>query len=81
MFQLAQSANRMMGGGLTQFVATGDGQHVVIFSAGPNQPSLMYTGADGAMPYYVQGSDSHSHIIFTVVSFGIILALSLNQLI
>ena len=45
----------MMGGGLTQFVASGDGQHVVIFSAGPHHPPMMYAGTDGAMPYLVQG--------------------------
>ncbi len=49
----------MMGGaGLTQFVASGDGQHVVIFSAGPHQPAMMYAGTDSHMPYLVQqGND------------------------
>ena len=45
----------MSGMGVTQLVANGNGQHVVIFSAGPAQQSMIYTGHQTtSIPYVLQ---------------------------
>ena len=63
MSQIAQSASRMMGSaGITQFVANGDGQHVVIFSGGASQPAVMYAGSDPNMPYMLQQGETNSFL-------------------
>ena len=48
------SARVPSGLGVTQFISTGDGHHMVLFSSSPNQPNVVYNVPQPQAPVILQ---------------------------
>lgn len=59
-FQFGHVSTRFPTGlGITQFISSGDGQHVILFSSSPTQPAatFMYNLPASQAPYMIQQGD------------------------